>query len=605
MSYSKFGYITSESGAGAQGPPGVGFKLDIDGNYDMEGKKITNIGAATQPGDVATRAEITSQVGGLEDAIESQLLNKVSASELSDELDDYVDKASQETITGQKTWQAQQNFNGPIMGISAMIGTDKVSYTPAADVSMHIQKASAAATWVEGDAWPNDWGTPPVESFKGAITYLSAGHTAKTLSKTQMMSNHSVSLYSQAEQTLPDFQVCTGGVIAAQADAGILPVVLSEPAVRLSIDNANTRITNKLGVNVATGSSLTGGLTIQGTSGTGGRHDVATLKDSSGSNQWYVTLANATNALQFGKAGQGYTSVVLSPTGDIAAASATILGSTTSQRFTGPFGAYLEIAGANSARIRSATNVSFAQFSNNGSSFYSGSSSFLRLYDPDDLGNGISIDAELPSTGGAIRTYRLADVGTHADFVMTEGNQTVGGTKTYTNDITAAGISLGTVEGRVTALESAPGYSPPFTPRYLFHITKAQATIADGGDAYLRFNDDFYHTASGITIFPVDIDYFSLGAAGIYFMSVEVPFINSGFIHTIEITNGSGKIYMANTAEGAVGRESRLSVSGCFRYVSGSVMVRVYNGRSGSNSISFGHTSDENLMIKVGIHRIA
>ena len=28
---------------GQQGPPGVGFKVDADGNYDIQNKKLTNV----------------------------------------------------------------------------------------------------------------------------------------------------------------------------------------------------------------------------------------------------------------------------------------------------------------------------------------------------------------------------------------------------------------------------------------------------------------------------------------------------------------------------------------------------------------------------------
>ncbi|MFA5522617.1 MAG: hypothetical protein WDA28_12785 [Castellaniella sp.] len=463
MSYSVFGWIDQAGGAGTQGPPGVGFKLDIDGNYDMEGKKITNIGAATLPGDVATRAAVTSEVGALEDSIELQLIDKVSAAELSSELDNFVDLPSQQTVPGQKTWQAQQNFMGPIMGISAMLGNDKVSYTPAADVSVHIQKASGAKLWLEGDAWPNDWGTPPVESFNGAITYLSAGHTTKTLSRTQMMSNHSISLYSQADQTLPEFQVRTGGLIDVAADAGILPAVLSEPAVRLTIDNANTRITNKLGVNVAAGSSLTGGLTVQSIAASG-RQDAITIKDDGGVNQWYINLDPISSSLRFGKAGVGYNTVVLSNSGNIntigtvkAAAydwgtgTPTLIGSSTST-----------LRLYNSAGVGLTNRI--AEFSGDKLWLWRASSQ-LGFVRPGESAGAGSVSISVPLAGiSTSETVSMLPV--TSTLINDVSDQTVGGNKTYTNDITAGGISLAAVDGRVTALESAPVSSTitvPFT----------------------------------------------------------------------------------------------------------------------------------------------
>ena len=40
---------------GIQGAPGVGFSLTSDGNYDMTGKKLTNVGAPTANNDAATK----------------------------------------------------------------------------------------------------------------------------------------------------------------------------------------------------------------------------------------------------------------------------------------------------------------------------------------------------------------------------------------------------------------------------------------------------------------------------------------------------------------------------------------------------------------------
>ena len=49
---------------GIQGAPGVGFNLTADGNYDMVGKKLTNVGAPTSDTDSATKKYVDSNSGG-------------------------------------------------------------------------------------------------------------------------------------------------------------------------------------------------------------------------------------------------------------------------------------------------------------------------------------------------------------------------------------------------------------------------------------------------------------------------------------------------------------------------------------------------------------
>ena len=43
---------------GIQGAPGVGFSLTSDGNYDMVGKKLTNVGDSVNPSDAVTRKQL-------------------------------------------------------------------------------------------------------------------------------------------------------------------------------------------------------------------------------------------------------------------------------------------------------------------------------------------------------------------------------------------------------------------------------------------------------------------------------------------------------------------------------------------------------------------
>ena len=49
---------------GLQGAPGVGFNLTADGNYDMVGKKLTNVGKPTSNTDAATKKYVDDNSGG-------------------------------------------------------------------------------------------------------------------------------------------------------------------------------------------------------------------------------------------------------------------------------------------------------------------------------------------------------------------------------------------------------------------------------------------------------------------------------------------------------------------------------------------------------------
>ena len=49
---------------GIQGAPGVGFSLTADGNYDMNKKKLTNVGAPESNTDAATKKYVDDNSGG-------------------------------------------------------------------------------------------------------------------------------------------------------------------------------------------------------------------------------------------------------------------------------------------------------------------------------------------------------------------------------------------------------------------------------------------------------------------------------------------------------------------------------------------------------------
>ena len=65
MSYSNGLLPTSSSTMSQQrgltGLPGVGFKLTDDGNYDIDGKRLTNVGEPTGDGDATTKAYFESE----------------------------------------------------------------------------------------------------------------------------------------------------------------------------------------------------------------------------------------------------------------------------------------------------------------------------------------------------------------------------------------------------------------------------------------------------------------------------------------------------------------------------------------------------------------
>ena len=48
---------------GIEGAPGVGFNLTADGNYDMVGKKLTNLADGTNPSDAVTRKQLDNSSG--------------------------------------------------------------------------------------------------------------------------------------------------------------------------------------------------------------------------------------------------------------------------------------------------------------------------------------------------------------------------------------------------------------------------------------------------------------------------------------------------------------------------------------------------------------
>lgn len=58
----KFGRQKFANGKNQRGPPGVGFKLSNDGNFNMEGKCLQNVASPKNANDAATKAYVLEQV---------------------------------------------------------------------------------------------------------------------------------------------------------------------------------------------------------------------------------------------------------------------------------------------------------------------------------------------------------------------------------------------------------------------------------------------------------------------------------------------------------------------------------------------------------------
>ena len=65
MSVDVFGRkLPSEGGSSSRGPPGIGFKLTEDGQYDLENKKLCNVAAPTQPNDAVNLKTLDTRLIG-------------------------------------------------------------------------------------------------------------------------------------------------------------------------------------------------------------------------------------------------------------------------------------------------------------------------------------------------------------------------------------------------------------------------------------------------------------------------------------------------------------------------------------------------------------
>ena len=64
---------------GPRGFPGVGFKLDVNNDYDMENKKLVNVKQGTNNDDVVTKSQLDSEIVKIPSADTSQFVKKTGA----------------------------------------------------------------------------------------------------------------------------------------------------------------------------------------------------------------------------------------------------------------------------------------------------------------------------------------------------------------------------------------------------------------------------------------------------------------------------------------------------------------------------------------------
>lgn len=69
MTVDVFGRKLNTSGVGAPGKPGVGFQTTPDGHYNLDCKRLCNVGEAKHPGDAVTLDVLTLRIDSLTEHI--------------------------------------------------------------------------------------------------------------------------------------------------------------------------------------------------------------------------------------------------------------------------------------------------------------------------------------------------------------------------------------------------------------------------------------------------------------------------------------------------------------------------------------------------------
>ena len=70
---------TSTTSSGVQGLQGLGFKLNSDGDYDMENKKLVNVKQGTNNNDVVTKSQLDSEIARIPSVDATQFVKKTGA----------------------------------------------------------------------------------------------------------------------------------------------------------------------------------------------------------------------------------------------------------------------------------------------------------------------------------------------------------------------------------------------------------------------------------------------------------------------------------------------------------------------------------------------
>ena len=83
---------------GLRGPPGIGYKLTPDGNYNMQNKKLTNVGDGMSDSDCLTKKQIYDCV-------------KANSGDSSSSTLDLTDYLKRDSSNGGKKGPLKMNFN--------------------------------------------------------------------------------------------------------------------------------------------------------------------------------------------------------------------------------------------------------------------------------------------------------------------------------------------------------------------------------------------------------------------------------------------------------------------------------------------------------------
>ena len=72
-------YKHSTAVRGVRGLPGIGFKLDVNNDYDMQNKKLANVKQGTNNNDVVTKSQLDSEIAKIPSADTTQFVKKTGA----------------------------------------------------------------------------------------------------------------------------------------------------------------------------------------------------------------------------------------------------------------------------------------------------------------------------------------------------------------------------------------------------------------------------------------------------------------------------------------------------------------------------------------------